>query len=79
MPLIDHPHITLVVDRYKTMDAVTINFTLPAGVLPAGISSAEVAQRVEAIIASNGFVEGNVVCNHASSQGRHTLGGQYGK
>lgn len=64
MLLIGRPHITLVVDRYKTMDAVTINFTLPAGVLPAGISSREVAKRVESIIAANGFVEGNVVCHH---------------
>jgi hypothetical protein len=66
MPLINErkPHITLVVDRYKTMDAVTINFTLPAGVLPPGIRSEDVAKRVESIIAANGFVEGNVVSHH---------------
>lgn len=58
------PRITLVIDRYKTMDAVTINFTLPAGVLPPGMRAADVSDRIQAIIAADGFVDGTVVCAH---------------
>lgn len=63
------PHITLVVNRFGTIDTVTINFTLPAGELPAGARATEVSDRIQAIIAANGFESGNIISHHPPPQG----------
>jgi type IV pilus biogenesis protein CpaD/CtpE len=60
---VNEPRITLVVDRYETMDAIAINFTLPAGTLT-GQRSSEVAAEVQKFIADIGFVKGQVISHH---------------
>lgn len=53
----------LVVDRYGSMDMVSINFILPKGVLKA-VQARDIAFEVEALIAAKGVSNARVTNYH---------------
>jgi hypothetical protein len=64
------------VDRYGTMDLVSINFILPVGVLK-GTRGLEIADELQALIAQKGLGNGHVTHHHPDGWAGVRGGGPY--